>query len=336
MITDRTTTATTNAPKTTAKAASAPITGCATNAEALPTGPRLKDAGSRGVTAVRDAAVVISAPPAPVSALTGAGDLVSALRGEATNRRAVDPGLAGGLREWLEDGVAGPVASLEPGTPPIVFDSRMLVTAADGKAGGGQVSNLPLLRAALVTALFRQLVTTGHIGDPLVDAMEVLAAEDRGAELAAFASRLTAEELNVLGSQLAEDASTMALRWPRIPPAWLPRTADRLTVPLAGGRVVLVGVADLVLGAPPVDRASVCLVEVRSAAPTEGHRRARTYLSLLESLRSGAPPCRVATYYSGSGVLDAEEPQDEEIATLVSDLIAAVAERCRTMVGKAA
>jgi hypothetical protein len=271
-----------------------------------------------------------------MSAITGAGDLVSALRGEAASRRAVDPGLAGGLREWLEDGVAGPVASLEPGTTPIVFDSRMLVTEADGKAGGGQAFNLPLLRAAMVTVLFRQLVTTGHLGDPLVDAMEVLATGDRGAELAAFASRLTPEDLNVLGSQLAEDAATMALRWPRIPPAWLPRTADRLTVPLAGGRVVLVGVADLVLGAPPVDRASVCLVEVRSAAPTEEHRRARTYLSLLESLRSGAAPCRVATYYSGSGVLDAEEPQDEEIASLVSDLIAVIAERCRTMVGKAA
>ena len=248
----------------------------------------------------------------------------------------MDPGLAGGLREWLEDGVAGPVASLEPGATPVVVDSRMHLSVADGKAGRGQVPNLPLLRAAMVTVLFRQLVTTGHLGNPLVDAMEVLATEDRGPELAAFASRLRPEELNLLRSQLADDAATMTLRWPRIPPAWLPRTADRLTVPLAGGRVVLVGVADLVLGAPPVDRASVCLVEVRSAAPTEEHRRTRTYLSLLESLRSGAPPCRVATYYSGSGVLEAEEPRDEEIATLVPDLIATIAERCRTMVGKAA
>jgi hypothetical protein len=336
VITERTTTATTNAPKTTSKAASAPTIGCATNAEVMPTAPRLKDAGRRGVTAIRDAAVMIGAPPASLSAITGAGDLVSALRGEAARRRAVDPGLAGGLREWLEDGVAGPIASLEPEMTPIVFDSRMLVKMADGTMAGGQAPNLPLLRAAMATALFRQLVTTGHLGDPLVDALEVLATQDRGAELATFASRLTPEELQLLGSQLAEDAATMALRWPRIPPAWLPRTADRLTVPLAGGRAVLVGVADLVLGAPPVDRASVCLVEVRSAAPTEEHRRARTYLSLLEALRSGAPPCRVATYYSGSGVLDAEEPQDEELAILVRDLIATIAERCRTMVEQAA
>lgn len=277
-----------------------------------------------------------TAPPAALSAVAGTGDLVSALRGDAASRRAVDPGLAGGLREWLEDGVAGPVASLGPDAAPVLFDTRMLQGAAGDPAADRRASNLPLVRAAVVTALFRQLVTTGHLGDPLVDALEVLATDDRGAALAAFASQLEPGERQALAIQVAEDAATMASRWPRIPPAWLPRTADRLTVPLAGGRVVLVGVADLVLGAPPVDRASVCLVDVRSAAPTGEHRRARTYLGLLETLRSGAPPCRVATYYSGSGVLDAEEPRDEELAQVVRDVIAATAERCRTLVEQAA
>lgn len=257
---------------------------------------------------------------------------MSTLRGDATRRRNVDPGLAGGLREWLEDGVAGPVASLDPDAAPILVDSRMPGGAVADRRGPG----LPLLRAAVVTSLFRQVVTTGHLGDPLVDALEVLAMDNRGSELATFAARLSKEELQALAIQVAEDATTMAGRWPKIPPAWLPRTADRLTVPLAGGRVVLVGVADLVLGAPPVDRASVCLVEVRSAPPTEEHRRARTYLGLLETLRSGAPPCRVATYYSGSGVLEAEEPRDEELANQVRDVIACTAERCRALVAQAA
>jgi hypothetical protein len=275
---------------------------------------------------------VTTVPSAPLSAVAGAGDLVSALRGDAARRRAVDPGLAGGLREWLEDGVAGPAGTLDPDLAPIVVDARMLV----GAENGPREPNLSLVRAAMATALFRQLVTTGQLGDPVVDAVEALASQERSAELVAFASRLGPEERRVLADQVAKDAATMAGRWPKIPPGWLPRTADRLTVPLAGGRVILAGVADLVLGAPPVDRASVCVVEVRSAAPTEVHRRARTYLGLLETLRSGAPPCRVATYYSQTGVLDFEELRDEELGRLVGDVLTSIAERCQALTEQAA
>ncbi len=228
--------------------------------------------------------------------------------------------------------MAGPAGTLDPDLAPIVVDARMLV----GAGTGPREPNLPLVRAAMATALFRQLVTTGHLGDPVADAVEALASDDRSAELVAFASGLGPEERRVLADQVANDAATMASRWPKIPPGWLPRTADRLTVPLAGGRVVLAGVADLVLGAPPVDRASVCLVEIRSAAPTEAHRRARTYLGLLETLRSGAPPCRVATYYSQTGVLDIEELPDEELGRLVGDVLTSIAQRCRSLTEQAA
>jgi hypothetical protein len=337
VIAESTTTAATNAPKTTSKAASVPTSGCATSTRALLTAPRLKDAGARASQPAATLRPVTVTTSASISTAAATGDLTAVLRGDAARRRTVDPGLAGGLREWLEDGVAGPAAELGPDAVPVVIGASA-VAGVVGTAGtaGVRDPSIPLVRAAMVTALFRQLVTTGHFGDPFHDALDTLAADDRDAELAAFASRLRPDEREVLADQVRAEAMTMSTRWPRIPPAWLPRTGDRMTVPLAGGRVVLAGVADLVLGAPPVDRSSVCLVEVRTSAPAEEHRRARTFLGLLETLRSGAAPIRVATYYSGPGVLDAEEPGDEELGAAVREVIATAAERCRALVGAAA
>lgn len=334
---DSTTTAATNTPKTTSKAASAPTSDRETRTRALPTAPRLKDTGplaSQPTVTLRTVTVTTSArlPTA------GAGDLTAVLRGDAARRRAVDPGLAGGLREWLEDGVAAPVAELGPDALPVVVDARTVAGAvgAAGTDGARREPSRPLLHAVLVAAAFRQLVTTGHLDDPFHDALGALGTNDRDAGLAAFAARLGPDERAELADRMRAEAAIMSTRWPRIPPAWLPRTGDRMVVPLAGGRVVLAGVADLVLGAPPVDRSSVCLVDVRTSAPVEEHRRARTFLGLLETLRSGAAPFRVATYYSGSGVLDAEEPGDDELGAILRDVIASTADRCRALMGAAA
>jgi len=65
--------------------------------------------------------------------------------------------------------------------------------------------------------------------------------------------------------------------------------------------VVLSGTLDLVLGAPSSGRASVCMVNVRSGEQQSWHRTALGFLALLETLRSGAAPFRLATYYSTTG-----------------------------------
>ena len=45
-------------------------------------------------------------------------------------------------------------------------------------------------------------------------------------------------------------------RWPVPSPMWLPRTQERVVVPLVGGRVVMSGVVDLAFGSPAAERAS--------------------------------------------------------------------------------
>ena len=63
------------------------------------------------VTAVGHAHQVTSAVLVPHSSTA---DLVTKLRGDASRRPVVDPGLAGGLRDWLEDGLASTLGALPP------------------------------------------------------------------------------------------------------------------------------------------------------------------------------------------------------------------------------
>jgi hypothetical protein len=47
------------------------------------------------------------------------------------------------------------------------------------------------------------------------------------------------------------------------------------------------------------------------------HRADVHYYALLETLRSGAPPFRVATYYCSTGEIDAEEVTEEVLIASV-------------------
>jgi hypothetical protein len=228
----------------------------------------------------------------------------------------VDPGLAGGLRAWLEDGVSPLLVGLgaEQGTRRI--DKRILDEALGGSGAPSAVS-LPLARGALVDALFRQQLAEGPSGDPMADALAALACDDRRQDVVTFVAELAAAERAALAREVALHAASLAARWPRLAPSWLPRPQDPLAVSLAGGRVVLAGVVDLALGAPAEGRASVCLVELKSGPPRPSDAAERAWYALLETVRSGAPPFRVATFYSRTGQLEHQDVTDELLAAAV-------------------
>ena len=109
----------------------------------------------------------------------------------------------------------------------------------------------------LVHTLLRQLVHTGEIGDPLADAVDALRASGDEAEVREIES-LPAAARTVLAERLALHARNLTALVPRFAPGWMPRTNDRVAIPLAGGRIVLHGVFDLVVGLPQPRTASLC------------------------------------------------------------------------------
>ncbi len=261
---------------------------------------------------------------------TSAAALLEVLRGEPARRPRVDPGLAGGLREWLEDEMAPVAAGRPAGSPALTVDRRLVAgaTAAEEPPGGGPGLRLNQVRGLLLGTLFRQLVTTGRIGHPLEDALAGLSVTGRGEAVSAFLASRSAAERSRLRRELADQAARMARRWPSLTPFWLPRTGEHLTVPLAGGRIVLSGLVDLLIGAPANGRASVCLVEVSAGTHGGDRRLGLRFLALLETLRSGAAPARVATFDAMAGELEAEEVTETALCQTV-DLVVHQVHRTR-------
>lgn len=264
-------------------------------------------------------------------------DLLRALRPGTAQRPLVDAGLAGGLRAWLEDGVAAALgagwagggagdqgvegAAAGAGAVPVVVDRWSMTSAGSGEDErgdlGGPRLTVAAARQAMVECLFRQLVTVGCVGRPFDDAVAGLRLTVRGAEVVAFVSSLPRAQRDLLRRDVTAHGRAMAAGWPALPSAWLPRTTARRSVPLSGGRVVLRATAPLALGAPAARRSSVCLVDVRAGGPNPEHGVDRRLLALAETLCAGAPPCRVATYYPSSSHVETEDPDDGTLAATV-------------------
>lgn len=269
----------------------------------------------------------------------GEQGLVRRLRGTSSERPEVDAGLAGGLRDWLEDGLSDAVAAVPEDADPVRVTkeavNQVLVCEAHFLAGR-QVPRpvtLELARGSMVDALFRQWITTGEIADPWEDAACALAVAVDGAEMTAFLSSMGADDRRLLEAELAGHVEHITSSWPQPAPSWMARTQERLIVPLAGGQVVLSGVIDLGLGAPSSGRASVCIVEAKSGRRRVEHRGDLHLYALLETLRSGAPPFRIATFYTATGELDVEPVGRDALTSALHRVLAAGQRLCRLAAG---
>ena len=178
-----------------------------------------------------------------------------------------------------------------------------------------------LLLSHLLHALFRHLVSGQDVTDALPTALAALrvvgahTVVDRIESLPAAANAALAETLSAQAGNLADMV-------PRFAPGWLPRTDDRVAIPLAGGRVVLHGTFDLLVGLPHSGTASLCAVGLSTSGAWARERRTLHYLALLETLRSGSPPFRLALLESATGRYGVEDVREEHLRAIASHLSA--------------
>jgi hypothetical protein len=250
-------------------------------------------------------------------------EVLALLREGSGGRPQFDPGLAGGLRAWLEDG-AGELASTRgDGAPPLFLGPGLLLgefsTAVKAQVGSGaDPFSMEVVHSCLVRALFRQMVTTGHVGDPLTDAVDALRVDPRYNDVVGHIFGLPEEARVTLSASLSIHVAHLEDLIPRFAVGWLPRTCDRVAIPLAGGRVVLCGTFDLLIGAPVPGAASQCAVALTTGGRWARARSELHYLALLETLRSGNPPFRVALLNSALGSYGVEDVLEEHLLAIVS------------------
>jgi hypothetical protein len=261
-------------------------------------------------------------PPAPVDRGAG-GDVLALLRGDTSARPRFDPGLAGGLRAWLEDAAYEMVASRGEHAPTLFLGPRQLLGSPTERhqRDGGETLSDEVVLSRLVHALFRQLVHTGDIDDPLRDALEALRAGE-GTAVVHHVESLPSSTRSALAQAVALQAGNLRGQVPRFAPGWMPRTDDRVATPLAGGRVVLHGVFDLIVGLPQPGTASLCALGLATGGPWAWHRRSLHYLALLETLRTGTPPFRLALLESTTGRYGVEDVREEHLRAIASHIAA--------------
>ena len=260
----------------------------------------------------------------PVERGTG-GELLTLLRGDAAARPRFDPGLAGGLRAWLEDAAYDVVTARGEHAPPLFLGPRQLLGSHDERRDDGirhddGVRHGQAL-SRLVHALLRQLVHTGDIDSPLTDALDALRAFGDDEDVRSIEGLPTTTRA-ALAETLGVHARNLTALVPRFAPGWMPRTDDRVAIPLAGGRVVIHGTFDLIVGLPHQHTASLCALGVSSGGSWADQRRSLHFLALLETLRSGAPPFRLALLESASGRYGVEDVREEHLRAIASHLTA--------------
>lgn len=134
-----------------------------------------------------------------------------------------------------------------------------------------------------------------------------------------FLRGATEAEIAEVRGGAAEVVTRFQECFPPLNPKWRPRLESPCRVDLCAGRIVLRGKVDLALGRPIGHEARVLIVDVKTGRPYPSHLDDLRYYALLETLRSGVPPFRVASYYLESARWQAED--------ITPDILVAAARR---------
>ena len=197
-------------------------------------------------------------------------------------------------------------ARLPLGAPPLVLTKArirdVLACEAGALASDAETSemNHQLVLGNLVDRVAATYVVMGRVpDDPFACALESLRAE-RDERCLAWLDAAAPDDVADLREELEERTQRIAASWPRVEGTWWPRPEDRATIAFAGGRLLLSGRFDLVVGGRPTPMERV-IVEVKAGVATGVHQPDLYWYALLGALRDRMAPRVVAVWSAGDG-----------------------------------
>lgn len=140
---------------------------------------------------------------------------------------------------------------------------------------------------------------------------------DQAGSLGGFLATLPAAERGELRAQATNAVSTFLECWPSLPASWWPRTELPVRTELCGGRIVLSGKIDLCLGRAVGQEARCLFVDLKTGGRYPAHLDDLRFYALIQALRIGVPPFRVASYYLDSASFAAEDITEETLEIAV-------------------
>jgi hypothetical protein len=250
-------------------------------------------------------------------------------------RPRFDPDLGGALRNRLEQALA-PVAE-DLGDEQLWVRKHDLarVHACEGHFLADKDVFGWNARTATGTVVHKALeLSVSGRGDAhpldLVDhAMETLAADDHARSPSPYLRSAPELDLAELRARANEVVAKFLECWPPLLPAWSPRTETGIGAELCAGRVVLWGKVDLALGRAAGNEARVLLVDRKTGRSHGGHADDLRFYALVQTLRVGVPPFRVASYYLDTATFHAEDVTTEVLEISVRRVVDGVGKIAR-------
>jgi hypothetical protein len=235
------------------------------------------------------------------------------------DRPAFDDELRHHLRARIEEGIAPTVALL-------AADEDVFVTKhALGQVHGCEVRHLAEADApfAWTPSMARGVVAHKAIElsvawrgerNPLRLTEEAVARLEEGTDaLADWIQGIGEAERAELVGEANDRVAAFLECFPPLKHRWTPRPESRLRAELAGGRVVLAGKADLTLGTADGLVAGKVIIDLKTGGTSPVHAEDLRFYALVETLRLGVPPRRLASYYLDQG---RAVPEDVTVAVL--------------------
>jgi hypothetical protein len=254
------------------------------------------------------------------------------LFGAGQSRPTFDQGLGPALRAELEEALA-PIAAGLPADKTLAATKGALahVHTCEGlwvaEAAAGFAWSTPTARG---TVAHKAVELAAHLGDvpPPLDLVD-LAIErliDAGGDWGPRTWLLDAPaaELAELRGAAADWVVKFQDTFPPLRRQWRPRLESALTVELCGGAIALRGKVDLALGRAEGTEARVLIVDFKTGRLQRMHIDDLRFYALLETIRVGVPPFRLATFSLDSGTWVAEDVDDDILSATVRRVVAGV------------
>ncbi|MEA2901497.1 MAG: hypothetical protein QOH36_1384 [Actinomycetota bacterium] len=240
-------------------------------------------------------------------------------------RPRFDPDLGHYLRLQLETAL-GPLADALP-VEELWVDKRQLgqihACEAHWRAGREEVGFDWTARTAAGSVVHKAIELsissrTEAVALDLVDhAMASLADDTRRSSPRPWLLTAAPLELADLRGRAHDTVVKFQECWPRLQAAWAPRTETGIGAELCGSRIVLWGRVDLVLGVARGDEARALIVDLKTGRSYPNHLDDLRFYALVQTLRIGVPPFRVASYYLDTATFHAEDVTVEMLAVAV-------------------
>lgn len=171
-------------------------------------------------------------------------------------------------------------------------------------------------RAIQASAFLDRHIPAAALVDQVIESLH---RDDRTEDVSRFLRSLSPVELAIIKGEAADSLVKFASDWPPIDPSWSPRAESAAKVTLCNGGITLRAKYDLVFFQPRRDVSRVVIVDFKTGGRYQSYSDDLRFYALVETLRTGVAPFRVASYYVDDGTFAPE--------TVTAEILEAAARR---------